>query len=65
MIVQNGRIIEATENELYNRYLTGNFFEHYTFGEFLCACEKRGVKITKDESVKADSEGCADGTTEG
>lgn len=49
MIVENGKIIEATRDELYNQWLTGDWDEIVTFPDFLLTMERMGVKITKGE----------------
>ena len=46
MKIENGKIIEATRRELYQRWLAGDWAEFMTFEEFLYHMEKSGVKIT-------------------
>lgn len=50
MKVIEGKIIEATETELYKKYLDEEYYEIYSFTEFLQRCEAQGVTITAEAS---------------
>lgn len=50
MIVENGKIIEATRDEIYNFWLTEEWEEIITFPDFLRAMERVGVKIVKESN---------------
>lgn len=47
MIVENGKIIEATRDELYHKWLSGDWDEFMPFEEYLYHMEQAGVKITE------------------
>ena len=54
MKVKDGKIIEATEDELFEVYLKRGFDELFSFDEYLRLCEMHGTRIFKgvsDESV--------------
>lgn len=48
MKVENGKIIEATENELFEHYLKLGFDDIFDFYTYKRRCEASGVKITED-----------------
>lgn len=50
MKIENGKIIEATRRELYNRWLTEEWDEIMTFPDFLLSMERIGVTITEEEN---------------
>ena len=50
MKIENGKIIEATRRELYNRWLTDEWDEIMTFPDFLLSMERVGVTITEEEN---------------
>ena len=50
MKIENGKIIEATENELFDIYLEGQWDNIYSFNKYVELCEKAGTKIIKKES---------------
>ena len=50
MKIENGKIIEATRRELYNRWLTEEWDEIMTFPDFLLSMERIGVTITEEET---------------
>ena len=47
MKVENGKIIEITEQELYSRYLDGEYYMALDFHEYKMRMEKAGTKIVK------------------
>ena len=49
MIVEDGKILEATKRELYQRWLAGDWAEFMPFEEFLYHMEQAGVKITEEK----------------
>ena len=50
MIVENGKIIEATRRELYRKYLDEGWDYIAPFPAYLWAMETAGVKIVEEES---------------
>ena len=53
MKIENGKIIEATESELYSVYLQRELYELYDFHDYLKRCEDAGTKIVgKKEDEK-------------
>lgn len=48
------KILEATETEMYSVYLEHEWFEIYTFPDYLTRCVKHGTKII--EEVKGSKE---------
>lgn len=49
MKIENNKIIEATENELFSLYLKSNWSDFIDFYEYMRRMEKTGVKITDKE----------------
>ena len=47
MKIENGKIIEATESELYSVYLQRELYELYDFHDYLKRCEDAGTKIVR------------------
>ncbi len=45
MKIENGYIIEATKEELYNRFVLGEWYYILTFGEYLSKMRELGVYI--------------------
>ena len=45
--VENGKIIEITEQELYRRYIDGEYYMALDFHEYKMRMEKAGTKIVK------------------
>lgn len=45
MKIENDRIVEATENELFEYFLARGYDDIMTFHEFLYAMRKVGVRI--------------------
>lgn len=52
MKIKNNKIIEATELELYNFYLTRGWDELYSFPEYKRLCMNQGTKIIEEGVVK-------------
>ena len=50
MIVEDGKIIEATERELYNRWLDDGWDNICTFPDYFRAMKNVGVKIVKESN---------------
>lgn len=51
MIVENGKIIEATRRELYCRWIGDDWDEFVTFPDYLMHLERAGVKIVEEEPM--------------
>ena len=47
MKVENGKIIEITEQELYSRYIDGEYYMALDFNEYKWRMENSGTKIVK------------------
>ena len=47
MKVENGKITEITEQELYSRYIDGEYYMALDFHEYKMRMEKAGTKIVK------------------
>ena len=45
--VENGKITEITEQELYSRYIDGEYYMALDFNEYKWRMENAGVKIVK------------------
>ena len=45
MKIENGKIVEATENELFEYYLNRGYDDVMSFSDFLWSMRKAGVKI--------------------
>lgn len=45
--VENGKIIEITEQELYSRYIDGEYYMALDFNEYKWRMENAGTKIVK------------------
>ena len=45
MKVENNKIVEATEEELFEYYLQHNYDDIMTFSDFMYSIRKAGVKI--------------------
>lgn len=52
MKIENGKILEATELELYYFYLTRGWDELYSFPEYKCLCKEQGSKIIEEGGVE-------------
>ena len=52
MTVINGKIAEATRDELFDYYLTRDWDTVMPFREWLRQCEEHGTKITKEAKPK-------------
>lgn len=51
MKIENGKIVEATESELFDRWLSCDYCEIYPFDYYKWLCKEKGMKIV-DEEVK-------------
>lgn len=49
MKIVNGRIAEATRDEMYDLYLRMEWYRIMPFTEYLSRCEETGTKVTDDE----------------
>ena len=49
MKIENGKILEATKRELFQRWLADDWAEFMPFEEFLYHMEQAGVKITEEK----------------
>ncbi len=49
MKIENGKIIEATESELFEYYLTRDYDDIMTFSDFLWSMRKVGVRLIADK----------------
>lgn len=49
---QDGVIIKATKKELYSKYINEEYFDRFSFGEFLAICKLNGIEIIFEEEVK-------------
>ena len=45
MKIENGKIVEATESELYDYWLSRDFCELYSFEYYKWLCKNAGTKI--------------------
>ena len=59
MKIENGKIIEATEYELYCYYLSRDWSDLYSFPTYKRLCEENGTVIVK-ERKRAEAEGGAE-----
>ena len=49
MKIENDKIVEATENELFEYYLDHGYDDVMMFSDFLCSMRKAGVRIIADK----------------
>lgn len=54
MKIENGKIVEATVSELYDYYLTREWYEVYSFPHYKRLCKELGMKIVDEEVRDAD-----------
>lgn len=53
MKVENGKIVEATEIEMYSKWLDEDWCYVYDFEDYLARCKENGTKIvTLEEKLK-------------
>ena len=52
MKIENSKIIEATEEELFSYWLQSGYDDIIPFDTYMFKCEKNGTKIIKDEETK-------------
>ena len=55
MKVENGMLVEITERELYNMYLTNEYDDIMTFREFARQVELGGCVITQKEATRGEN----------
>lgn len=51
MKIKNNKIVEATEQELFDRYLKMEYDDAMTFKDYKRRMKSSGVKITKNDSM--------------
>ena len=49
MKVENGKIVEATEYEMFKRWVISSYCDFYDFETYLCKMKKACVKIVDEE----------------
>ena len=49
MKIESGKIVEATENELYKRWLKLELDDFYAFDDYIRRMKANGVKIVDSE----------------
>ena len=49
MKLENGKIVEATENELFAYWLSRGYDDIIDFGTYKFICEKNGTKIIESK----------------
>lgn len=54
MKVENGKIVEATENELFAQYLRSDWDELFSFPEYLALLKYQGVKVVDEHADDQD-----------
>ena len=52
MTVKNGKIVEATENEMFAYYLKQGWDDIFPFPEYLEKCKEHGTKIIDEKKEK-------------
>ena len=57
MKIENGKIVEATESELFDRWLSCDHCEIYPFQYYKWLCQDAGAKIVNDA---AENSQCSD-----
>lgn len=50
MKTENGKIVEATEDELFGQFLKGEWWIVMDFREYMNRCEELGTKIVEEET---------------
>ena len=53
MKIQNSKIVEATENELYDYYLTRGWCDVYDFPPYKRLCKEQGTIVTDEQETEA------------
>lgn len=51
MKVENGKIVEATEDELFTQWLKSGFCDLMSFYEYKWRCKKLGTVIVEDKET--------------
>jgi hypothetical protein len=49
MKVENGKIVEATESELFEKYLHENYDNFMLFNDYIQSMKRLGVRIVADK----------------
>lgn len=52
MTVKDGKIVKATEEELYSHYLKRGFDDIMSFSEYMNRCSELGTKIIEKEGAE-------------
>ena len=52
--IENGKIVEATVSELFDRWLSSDHCEIYPFDYYKWLCQEKGMKIVDEEVCDAD-----------
>lgn len=50
MKIENGKIAEATESELYDYWLAREMYDLYSFTKYKLLCQDAGTKIIDEEA---------------
>lgn len=50
MKIENGKIVEATVSELFDRWLSSDHCEIYPFDYYKWLCQEKGMKIINKET---------------
>ena len=59
MKVENGKIVEATESELFDRWLSCDHCEIYPFPYYKWLCQDAGAKIVNEAAENSQCSDCA------
>ena len=51
MKIENGKIVEATEQELWGYWLSRDWYEIMDFNEFLLRCKYAGTTVVKEDGT--------------
>ena len=52
MIIKDGKIVKATETELYAHYLKRGFDDIMSFSEYMNRCSELGTQIIEEEGAE-------------
>ena len=59
MKIDNGKIVEATESELYEYWYTHELFERHSFSDYMLMCQDAGAKIVNEAAENSQCSDCA------
>ena len=59
MKVENDKIVEATESELYEYWYTHELFERHSFNDYMLMCQDAGAKIVNEAAENSQCSDCA------